>query len=163
MKPKTILITGATSGIGKATARRFARAGHNLIITGRRKEKLVQYAQKLSSKYSVKVQPLAFDLRKISEVKKAMKSLKKPWDKIDLLINNAGLAKGYDPIHEGKIEDWEIMIDTNVKGLLYMTRMIAPKMVKAKSGHIINVASTCLLYTSPSPRDATLSRMPSSA
>lgn len=142
MKPKNILITGATSGIGKATAKRFAEAGHNLIITGRRKEKLVQSAKKLSTKYAINVHPLAFDLRKLSEVKKAIKSLKKPWSKIDLLINNAGLAKGFDPIHQGKIDDWETMIDTNVKGLLYMTRMIAPKMVKAKSGHIINVAST---------------------
>lgn len=142
MKPMTILITGATSGIGKATAKKFAKAGNNLIITGRRKQKLAQYAEKLSTKYAIEVLPLAFDLRKLSEVKAAIKSLSKSWNKIDLLINNAGLAKGFDPIHEGKIEDWEIMIDTNLKGLLYMTRMIAPKMVKAKSGHIINVAST---------------------
>ncbi len=142
MKAKTVLITGATSGIGKATAKKFAKAGYNLIITGRRKEKLEQYAEKLASKYVVKVLPLAFDLRKVSEVKKAIKSLGKSWVKIDILINNAGLAKGFDPIHEGHIEDWELMIDTNLKGLLYMTRMIAPKMVKAKSGHIINVAST---------------------
>jgi NADP-dependent 3-hydroxy acid dehydrogenase YdfG len=142
MKAKTVLITGATSGIGKATAKKFAKAGYNLIITGRRKEKLEQYAEKLATKYVVKVLPLAFDLRKVSEVKKAIKSLGKSWVKIDILINNAGLAKGFDPIHEGHIEDWELMIDTNLKGLLYMTRMIAPKMVKAKSGHIINVAST---------------------
>ncbi len=142
MKAKTVLITGATSGIGKATAKKFAKAGHNLIITGRRKEKLTQYAEKLASKYVVKVLPLAFDLRSLSEVKKAIKSIGKPWSRVDLLINNAGLAKGFDPIHEGRIEDWELMIDTNLKGLLYMTRMIAPKMVKAKSGHIINVAST---------------------
>ena len=142
MKPKNILITGATSGIGKATAKRFAEAGHNLIITGRRKEKLVQSAKKLSTKYAINVHPLAFDLRKLSEVKKAISSLKGAWKKIDILINNAGLAKGFHPIHQADIKDWEIMIDTNIKGLLYMTRAISPLMVKSKSGHIINIAST---------------------
>lgn len=142
MQPKSVLITGATSGIGKATAKIFAKNGHNLIITGRRQKKLEQIGQKLSQKYVVDVTTLSFDIRDSKAVKAALKPLKEGKTKIDILINNAGLAKGYDPIHKGKISDWEIMIDTNLKGLLYMTRSIAPLMTKAKQGHIINVAST---------------------
>lgn len=142
MKPKNILITGATSGIGRATAKEFAKHGHNLIICGRRKAKLTEVADKLADKYSVAVLKLCFDVRAFSEVEKALIKLKGEWKKVDVLINNAGLAKGYDPINTGKISDWETMIDTNLKGLLYMTRLISPLMVKAKKGHIINVAST---------------------
>ena len=142
MKAKTTLITGATSGIGKATAKLFAKKGHNLIITGRRKKKLVEIADKLSTKYGVTVRPHAFDVRDKYAVTKAVKKITEKTTRIDILINNAGLARGYDPIHEGDIADWETMIDTNIKGLLYMTRAVAPLMVKARSGHIINVAST---------------------
>lgn len=142
MSTKNVLITGATSGIGKATAIRFAKEGCNLIITGRRKDKLKELAKKLHMKYAVEVLPLAFDVGDIKAVKKAMKEIKGQWKKIDILINNAGLAKGFGPIHEGLISDWNTMIDTNIKGLLYMTRMVSPMMVKAKSGHIINIAST---------------------
>lgn len=142
MKKKVVLITGATSGIGKATARRFAKNGYDLIITGRRQERLKEITKKLKNKYAINILPLCFDLRSNEEVTVALKGLKAPWNKIDILINNAGLAVGFDPIHKGNIEDWEIMIDTNLKGLLYMTRQIAPLMVKAKKGHIINVAST---------------------
>lgn len=140
--PKTVLITGATSGIGKATAEQFAKKGCSIIITGRRKEKLKTVSDKIRRKYAVDVLSLNFDVRVLDQVENELKKLKGKWNNIDILINNAGLAKGFHEIHEGEIEDWEIMIDTNLKGLLYMTRLIAPKMVKKKKGHIINVAST---------------------
>ena len=139
---RTILITGATSGIGLASAKIFAKNGYDLIITGRRKKRLDKISNKLTEKYGINILTLDFDIRDNKEVKKAVKKIKAPFDKIDILLNNAGLAKGYDDIENGNIEDWEIMIDTNLKGLLYMTRAIAPRMVKAKSGHIINIAST---------------------
>ncbi len=141
MNNKIALITGATSGIGKATAKEFSKNGYNLIITGRRKEKLKAIAKKLKEKYAIKILPLVFDVRKNSEVKKAINSLTDKWNKIDVLVNNAGLAMGFDPIQEGNIQDWEIMIDTNLKGLLYVTRQVSPMMVEAGKGHIINVAS----------------------
>ncbi len=141
MNNKIALITGATSGIGKATSKEFAKNGYNLIITGRRKEKLRVISKKLKEKYAVKILPLSFDVRKNAEVKKAIGSLSDKWKNIDTLINNAGLAMGFDPIQEGKVQDWEIMIDTNLKGLLYVTRQVSPLMVKAGKGHIINVAS----------------------
>ena len=141
MKSKTVLITGATSGIGKATAKAFAKGGHHLIITGRREKKLQELTNKSSNKYAIDVMHLSFDVRDVAAVKKAVKQIKLKKKRVDVLINNAGLAKGFGPIHEGKIEDWETMIDTNMKGLLYMTRHIAPMMVKVKNGHIINVAS----------------------
>jgi len=139
---KTILITGATSGIGKASAKIFAKNGYNLILTGRRKAKLTQVCTKLKEKYATDILPLNFDVRDFKAVEKALTSLTDQWKKVDILLNNAGLAKGFDPIHEGKIEDWETMIDTNLKGLLYMTRLISPQMVKRNKGHIINIAST---------------------
>lgn len=142
LSPKVVLVTGATSGIGKATATLFAKQGYNLIITGRRKDRLEEIKTKLKKKYVVKVKALCFDVRDSDACKKAVKSLTGDWGKIDILINNAGLAKGLEPLSEGKFEDWNTMIDTNVKGLLYMTRLISPKMIKRKRGHIINVCST---------------------
>ena len=139
---KNILITGATSGIGKATASIFAKKGYNVIITGRRADRLEEIKSKFKKKYGVKVKTLVFDVRDKKQVKKSLANLKGDWSNIDVLINNAGLAKGLDYIHEGSIDDWETMIDTNVKGLLYVTRQIAPKMVKRGAGHIINVCST---------------------
>lgn len=139
---KTVLITGATSGIGKATATLFAKRGYNVIITGRRKDKLETLKQKFKKKYAVKAKDLCFDIRDKDATKKAWNSLDPHLQKIDILINNAGLAKGFAPIHKGKLDDWEQMIDTNIKGLLYITRLVAPKMVKAKKGQIINVCST---------------------
>lgn len=139
---KTVLITGASSGIGKATASIFAKNGYNLIITGRREDKLEEVKSKLKKKYAVKVKTLVFDVRKLPAVKKAISSLEGEWSKIDILVNNAGLAMGLDPIHKGNIMHWETMIDTNVKGLLYITRLVAPKMVERKDGHIINICST---------------------
>lgn len=142
MYTKKAMITGATSGIGRATATLFAKRGYDIIITGRREEKLQELKQRLKKKYAVKVKALTFDVRNHDATKKAFKSLDKDWQKVDILINNAGLAKGLHPIHEGNVEDWEQMIDTNIKGLLYMTKLVAPKMVKRKRGHIINVCST---------------------
>ncbi len=136
------LITGATSGIGKATATIFAKKGYNVIITGRRQEKLDELKSKLKRKYGCKIKTLNFDIRKKGEVKKAINSLNDYWSNIQILVNNAGLAKGLDFIHEGKIEHWDTMIDTNVKGLLYISRMVTPLMVSKKNGHIINICST---------------------
>ena len=139
---KTVLITGATSGIGKATATLFAKRGFNVIITGRRKDKLEALKLKFKKKYAVKAKSLCFDIRDKDATKKAWNTLEGHHQNIDILINNAGLAKGFAPIHKGKLEDWDQMIDTNIKGLLYITRLVTPKMVKAKKGHIINICST---------------------
>jgi len=135
------LITGATSGIGRACAARFAREGHNLIITGRRKERLDKLADELQNNHNIKVLVLNFDIRNPKEVEKAVSSLSEEWKNIDILVNNAGLAVGLNPVQDGVIDDWERMIDTNVKGLLYMTRAVSPFMIKRKKGHIINIGS----------------------
>lgn len=139
---KTVLITGATSGIGRATAELLAENGFNLILTGRRKERLEKIEAELEEKYPTKVKTLSFDVRDSKSVERAFDDLNEDWQDIDILINNAGKAKGLAPIHEGKLEHWEEMIDTNVKGLLYMTRMISPLMVKRGKGHIINIGSS---------------------
>jgi NADP-dependent 3-hydroxy acid dehydrogenase YdfG len=138
---KTIFITGATAGFGQAIARKFAATGHNLILTGRRKVLLDELAKELITTFNVEVLPLCFDVRKMKEVEDAVTSLPEKWRKIDVLVNNAGLAAGLNPIHEGLVDDWERMIDTNVKGLLYMTRFISPLMVARREGHIINIGS----------------------
>jgi hypothetical protein len=138
---KTIFITGATAGFGQAIARKFAATGHNLILTGRRKVLLDDLAKELITTFNVEVLPLCFDVRKMKEVEDAVTSLPEKWRKIDVLVNNAGLAVGLNPIHEGLVDDWERMIDTNVKGLLYMTRFISPLMVARREGHIINIGS----------------------
>lgn len=139
---KKVMITGVTSGIGKATATLFAKRGYDLIITGRREERLQEVRAKLKKKYAVRVKALVFDVRDKEAAKKAYQSLDKEWKTIDYLINNAGLAKGLAPIHKGKVDDWEQMIDTNIKGLLYMTRLVSPSMVKRRKGHVLNVCST---------------------
>ncbi|MEI7980362.1 MAG: SDR family oxidoreductase [Bacteroidota bacterium] len=138
---KIILITGATSGFGKAIAFKFAQNGYHLIITGRRKELLDEVAKELVLNYNVDVLPRCFDIRKPDEVNEAISGLPDKWKKIDVLVNNAGLAVGLNPIHEGVTDDWERMIDTNVKGLLYMTRQVTPLMVARKKGHVINIGS----------------------
>lgn len=139
---KIAMITGATSGIGEATAKIFAKNGYDLIITGRREGRLKSIKEKYEDKYAVKIIALCFDVRKKTQVKNAIKSLGSKRKEIDILINNAGLAKGLDPIHDGDLSHWEQMIDTNIKGLLYVTRQLSPYMVKRKQGHIINVGST---------------------
>jgi len=138
---KLILITGATAGFGRAIARKFAENGSNLILTGRRQERLDELVRELTGEYNIEVLPLCFDLRKLGEVEAAVASLTGSWRDIDVLVNNAGLAVGLSPVHEGVIDDWERMIDTNVKGLLYMTRLVSPLMVARQQGHIINIGS----------------------
>lgn len=139
---RIIMVTGATSGIGKATATLFAKRGYKIIITGRRKEKLDSLRLKFKKKYAADVKALCFDIRDQKATKAAWNLLDDNWKKVDILVNNAGLAKGFAPIHKGKLINWEQMIDTNIKGLLYITRLVAPQMVKARKGHIINICST---------------------
>ncbi|MBU2995734.1 SDR family NAD(P)-dependent oxidoreductase [Cellulophaga baltica] len=139
-KNKTAFITGATSGIGEATAKLFASNGINLILCGRRKEKLEVLQKELSDKTEVYI--LSFDIKNKKAVFEAVESLPKEFSEIDILINNAGNAHGLEPINEGDTDDWDAMIDINVKGLLYVSKAIAPKMVEKKSGHIINIGST---------------------
>jgi NADP-dependent 3-hydroxy acid dehydrogenase YdfG len=136
---RTVFITGATSGIGKATAILFAENGFNIIICGRRKERLKELQEQLSQK--VKVFSLCFDVSKKEEVVYAINSLPEQFKHIDILVNNAGNAHGLSPIDKGCVEDWDNMIDINVKGLLYVTKAIVPYMVKANNGHIINIGS----------------------
>jgi len=137
---KTVFITGATSGFGKAAAQLFAKNGHNLIITGRRKNRLDSLAEELTRSCGVSVLPLCFDVRDNSAVIDAIDGL--PSKQIDVLVNNAGLASGLNKLQDGSIDDWEKMIDTNVKGLLYVSRAIMPLMIENKKGHIINIGST---------------------
>ena len=138
---KTILITGATAGFGEASARLFAKNGWNLIITGRRKERLEKLETELKSMYNIEVLSLCFDVRNLNEVQHAISSLNEDWKQIDVLLNNAGLAAGRGPIQDGVYDDWEQMIDTNIKGLLYMMREVSPLMIVRNQGHIINVSS----------------------
>jgi len=137
---KTVLITGATSGIGLGCARKFAENGDRLILTGRNAEKLEAIRKELSEK-GTQVITFAFDVRDSQAARMAIESLPQEWQQIDVLVNNAGLALGLEPEYEGNLNDWEIMIDTNIKGLLNMTRLIVPQMVKRNSGHIINIGS----------------------
>jgi NADP-dependent 3-hydroxy acid dehydrogenase YdfG len=134
-------ITGATAGIGKSTAEIFAKNGYDLIITGRRKERLTELSATLKKTYNINVLTLNFDVRNIKEVQAAVESIPSNWKKITVLVNNAGLAVGLNTIQEGVLDDWERMIDTNIKGLLYITRTLAPLMIANSSGHIINIGS----------------------
>lgn len=134
-------ITGATAGIGRATATLFAKNGYNIIITGRRAERLEEFSSHLKSAYNIDVLSLNFDVRHLKEVENVIASIPQEWKKINVLVNNAGLAVGLNNIQEGVVDDWERMIDTNVKGLLYMTRNIAPIMIQNGYGHIVNIGS----------------------
>lgn len=135
-------ITGATSGIGKACAIDFAKEGSNLILAARRFSLLKKLSDSISKKYRVKVLPLEFDVKNQKAVAETISTLPKEWKKINILLNNAGLARGSSRLYEGEISHWEEMIDTNIKGLLYVTREILPLMVKRKKGHVINIGST---------------------
>ena len=137
---KIALITGATSGIGEACARKFAEGGYNLILTARRAEKLAEIKTQLEAK-GTKVRTLVFDVRDAETAKQAIGSLEAEWQTIDVLINNAGLALGLEKEYEGNPEDWNTMIDTNIKGLLTMTRLIVPAMIERNEGHVINIGS----------------------
>lgn len=138
---KIALITGATSGIGAASARKFASEGWDLIITGRRKDRLDAMEQSLRNDYGIDVLSLHFDVRNLAEVQKHVSSLTGKWTKVELLLNNAGLAVGRGEFQNGVYDDWERMIDTNVKGLIYMSKEISPLFIKNRKGHIINIAS----------------------
>ena len=137
---KIAVITGATSGIGKATARKLAKIGYNLILTGRRSERLETIKEELKSE-TVNILNLCFDIRKTEAIDQAIQSIPEEWKSIDILVNNAGLAAGADPIYDGIWSDWEQMIDTNIKGLLYFSKQIIPFMMERKKGHIVNVSS----------------------
>ncbi|RXK81398.1 SDR family NAD(P)-dependent oxidoreductase [Filimonas effusa] len=138
---KTILVTGATSGFGKAIATTFASNGWNCIITGRRKERLQELTETLTRTYDVKVLALCFDVQNREDVIEQLQALPEEWQQIDVLVNNAGLALGRDSFDNASLDDWDIMIDTNVKGLLYVSKAIVPYMIERKAGHIINIGS----------------------
>ena len=137
---KIVLITGATSGIGLGCARKFVENGDKVILTGRKEQRLAEICKELESK-GAKVLTLAFDVRDREKAKKYLDNLPEEWQEIDVLVNNAGLALGLEPEYEGDLDDWETMIDTNIKGLLTMTRLVVPGMVKRNRGHIINIGS----------------------
>jgi 3-hydroxy acid dehydrogenase/malonic semialdehyde reductase len=141
MNRKTIFITGATAGFGKAIAYHFAQHGWNLILTGRRKDRLDTMEKDITRNQAVQVLTLCFDIRDREATAMAVQDLPHDWKNIDVLVNNAGLASGLSLIQEGDIDDWETMIDTNIKGLLYMSRAVLPLMIARKSGHIINISS----------------------
>lgn len=139
---KTVFITGATSGFGKACAQRFAKESYRVIINGRRAELLQQLQQDLQTNYNAEVYALVFDVRNKEEVFHHINALPEEWKQIDVLINNAGLAAGRDLFDEASMDDWETMIDTNLKGLLYVSRAVLPFMTSQKKGHVINIGST---------------------
>jgi len=143
------LITGATSGIGEATANLLAGNNFNLILTGRRDDRLADLKKKIQDESGSEVLTLNFDLRNSGETEQALNSLPDNWKKIDVLINNAGLAVGFSSIAEGATDDWERMIDTNIKGLLYITRLVSQKMIKRGEGHIVNISSIAGRETYP--------------
>lgn len=138
LEGKWVIVTGATAGIGEATAELFAESGGNLIITGRRKKRLQKISTELASDFDIKVNIASFDVRDRGACEQFVSELSQP---VDILINNAGLALGLDTVYEANINDWETMIDTNIKGLVTMTRLISPQMKERNSGHIINVGS----------------------
>jgi NADP-dependent 3-hydroxy acid dehydrogenase YdfG len=143
----TVFITGATSGFGKAIAEKFAQKGFSIVITGRRHERLQSLAIELKQKYNAEVLQLQFDVRDKNAVNYAISSIAEEWkNSINILVNNAGLAAGLDLIQEGSADDWDTMIDTNVKGLLYVTKAIIPFLLQSSQGHIINIGSTAAKY-----------------
>jgi 3-hydroxy acid dehydrogenase / malonic semialdehyde reductase len=141
LEGKTALITGASSGIGRACAEAFAREGASLILASRRKDRLKRLCRSLENRHEIRTLSMALDVRDAESVEDAVKALTGSWSTIDVLVNNAGLSRGLEPIHEGKTEDWDEMIDTNVKGLLYVSRAVLPGMVKRRKGHIVNLGS----------------------
>ncbi len=141
MADSIVLITGASSGIGAACARKFAQAGAKLVLAARRLERLQQMAMALEAEFGTQAYLLEMDVRDRFQVESTLNSLPEPWATIDILINNAGLSRGLNKLHEGSIQDWEEMIDTNVKGLLYVTRCVVPGMVSRNRGHVVNLGS----------------------
>ena len=149
LENKIVFITGASAGIGKACAMAFAKEGADLLLAARRVERLKELAEELIGNHKIKLKTIKLDVRNRNEVKDTLTSLNDEWKNIDILINNAGLARGFNKIYEGKIDDWEEMIDTNIKGLLYVTRQVLPKMVEQQRGHIINIGSVAGHETYP--------------
>lgn len=141
LKDKVVFITGASSGIGAACAKQFAQHGAKLLLCARRLEKLNELADQLRSTYDTEIFTFPLDVSQYNKVSSALKNLTQQWHAVDILLNNAGLAAGLDTIQEGNLEDWEEMINTNVKGLLYVTKEILPQMIARNSGHIINIGS----------------------
>ena len=139
---KIVLISGATSGIGLACAHKFAENNCSLILTGRRNDRLEKIKTDFIKRYGVNVLTLNFDIRVLAEVEEAVKSIPEEWQSIDILINNAGLAAGASPVQDGLFSDWDQMIDTNIKGLLYVSRTVTPGMISRGKGHIINIGSS---------------------
>ncbi len=137
---QTVLITGATAGIGEACARLFASQKYNLILVARRAERLRNLSAQLISEFGIQTHLVTLDVRDKQEVEK-LENLPEDWKNVDVLINNAGLSQGLDPIHKGNTTDWDVMIDTNIKGVLYITKVVSNWMVKRKTGHIINIGS----------------------
>lgn len=141
LKGKTVLVTGATAGIGRETAKLFAKQGCSLVLAGRREDRLFSLKKELEQGHGVAVSVHSFDISSRTGCEKFISSIPAEFRDIDILVNNAGVGRGMDKLHEGSMDDWEEMIDTNVKGLLYITRLIVPGMVKRSAGHIINVGS----------------------
>lgn len=149
IRDEIVLITGASSGIGASCAKVFAQAGAKVILTARRIERLQELADKLNKEFSSSIHLIQLDVRDRTAVEKAIQSLPESWSKIDILINNAGLSRGLDKLHEGDFQDWEEMIDTNIKGLLYLTRYVVPGMVSRQKGHVVNIGSIAGHQTYP--------------
>ncbi|MGC1784924.1 MAG: SDR family NAD(P)-dependent oxidoreductase [Acidobacteriaceae bacterium] len=149
LQGKVVFITGASSGIGAACAERFAQAGASLLLAARREDRLRDMQAVIRSAGAEDVHIVALDVRDSKRVQSVVSALPAPWQAIDVLINNAGLSRGLDKLHEGEIQDWEEMIDTNVKGLLYVTRAVVPGMVQRGSGHVVNIGSTAGHMTYP--------------
>lgn len=139
---KIVFITGASSGIGKSCATEFAKLKANLILTARREDRLKDLAKELEQNYKIKTLCLKLDVRKFEDVESLYNNLSEDWKKVDILVNNAGLARGLDKFYAGKLSDWNEMIDTNIKGLLNVSRVVVPQMVERQTGHIINIGST---------------------
>ncbi|MBZ0199296.1 MAG: SDR family oxidoreductase, partial [Ignavibacteriaceae bacterium] len=142
LKSKIVFITGASSGIGRACAIEFAKEGANLILAARRIERLTELAETLRTEYTVKIKTVQLDVRDKNMVQSVISFLPDEWKTIDVLVNNAGLARGFDKLHDGNTDDWDEMIDTNIKGLLFVTKYVLPFMIKNERGHIINIGST---------------------
>jgi len=142
LEGKIVFITGASSGIGKSCATEFAKLKANLILTARREDRLKDLAKELEQNYKIKTLCLKLDVRKYEDVESLYNNLSEDWKKIDILVNNAGLARGLDKFYAGKLSDWNEMIDTNIKGLLNVSRVLVPQMVERQTGHIINIGST---------------------
>jgi serine 3-dehydrogenase len=141
LKDKIAIVTGASSGIGRACAETFAGEGAALILAARRRDRVRRHCASLERRHGVRTLPLALDVRDREAVEEAIRTLPRAWAGVEILVNNAGLSRGLEPLHEGRIEDWEEMIDTNVKGLLYVSRAVLPGMVKRRRGHIVNLGS----------------------